>query len=437
MARTITLVGVCLIVLGAVTMAGPAFGFSSLAADRGVYVGTATDPNGLLGVNDNSDTADANIKNSNDQSLLYYLDDNTGAFSSTNAISANVTAFDGSSTALEATVQSADGVNDFIVVMTCGQSNLNTQGYPTVEITANDTDLRVELERTTVNPIDVNCRGGGNGGGGGNNPGAGFTELRVDNVDAYTSPGDDRQTFAFTPSSDLNPGNGLVRIDLNEPHPSAVDYEAEPTYYPDVVLEQGSGSVSYDTDTKELVYDPGSHDDAGSEIIVSVGDYAAYGPSGPHEVTFTRTRTGAEGTADFDVVDTGNTAIESVEVSDVDPNSQPSDGETQAIAFTFGIEPSGSDRLTVDLSNPQGNGVDYTEINWDNREVVVEQGDGEAWYQSDDDAIQYQAADSDGENDRIILQIEGFSTEDSGGPYEVPIYWERPDIQEEGTFKIQ
>ena len=52
---TITKLGVVLVVAGALLMAGPAFGFSSLAADRGVNVDTAENQHALLGVVDSYD----------------------------------------------------------------------------------------------------------------------------------------------------------------------------------------------------------------------------------------------------------------------------------------------------------------------------------------------------------------------------------------------
>lgn len=411
-------------------LVGPTFGFSSIAADRGIQITTMDDPNGYLGIVDNSDSPDSNIQNRNDESLLYYLNDNSGEFSSAAVISANVISFEGATTGLEARVEADSGSSDFAVIVDCGSSDRKAQGRVTVEMIA-DNGIRVELQRTTENTIDVSCRGGGGG-----NTGRGFDAFRVQDVDSYTSSGDDRQEFAFTPSSKLNTGQGEVRIDLNDPHPDSVNYEGQPTYYPDVSLEQGSGSVSYDSETNEIVYSAGSQDRGGDEIVISVGDYVTYGPSGPHEVTFTRTKTGEQGNTFFDVVDTGNAALESVSVSDVNPNVQPDDGDTQTFAFRFGLEPSGSDLLLIDLSDPQGNGVDYTQINWDGREVVVEQGRGSAWYQSDSDEIRYQAADGDTNGDQIILRIEGYSTADNGGPYEVPVYWERPDTEEIDTFEI-
>ncbi|PCR91385.1 hypothetical protein [Natrinema ejinorense] len=432
MTRIWTIVAVGLITVGVITMAGPTFGFSSLAADRGVQVTAVDDPNAFLGVVDNSGSTDADIGNSNDESSLYYLNDNAGEFSSASAISADVTGFNGEATSLNARVEADSGTDDYVVTVDCGSSNRKGDGTVTVDIVAAD-GIRVEMERTTAETISVNCRGGGNG-----KTGDGFDNLRVGDVDAYTSPGDDRQEFAFTPSSKLNSGNGEVRIDLNDAHPDAVDYEAPPTYYPDVTLTQGSGWVEYDDTTHEIVYHAGSQDKAGNEIRISVGDYAAYEPSGPHEVTFTRTKSGAQGNTFFSVVDTGNTPLENVDVSDVPRDSQYDDGESQTFAFTFGLEPSGSDQLAIDLTEPQNGGVDYSQIDWGGnaRGITVVNGGGSAWYDSDTNEIRYQA-NGDSKGDRVEIRVRGYATDSSGGPYEVPVRWERTGAHESDSFVIE
>ncbi|WIV65764.1 hypothetical protein [Natrialbaceae archaeon AArc-T1-2] len=50
MTRILTVVAVGLIVLGAVAMAGPTFGFSTIASDRGVQVSTAEGEDAYLGM---------------------------------------------------------------------------------------------------------------------------------------------------------------------------------------------------------------------------------------------------------------------------------------------------------------------------------------------------------------------------------------------------
>lgn len=50
MTRMLNVIAVGLIVLGSVAMAGPTFGFSTIAGDRAVSVSTADDPAALLGL---------------------------------------------------------------------------------------------------------------------------------------------------------------------------------------------------------------------------------------------------------------------------------------------------------------------------------------------------------------------------------------------------
>lgn len=243
-------VGVCLIAVGAVLVAGPAFGFTSLTADRGVQVSTGDDPGGFLGVIDNSDADEANVQNTNDESLLYFLDDNVGAFSSTGAIDVDVVAFDGDPTSLEATVRSDGDAADYAVVVTCGGSNLNTAGTPTIEVVADGDGVDVHLERTTVNSIDVNCRGGG---GGGTGP-AGF---EADDVD----PDGPTQRFRF--NADALPSNGDASIDLTVAQANAgVDYRDVDDG--DLTLVSGRGDLSFDSNV--ITFDGRGNQDGTVEI---------------------------------------------------------------------------------------------------------------------------------------------------------------------------
>lgn len=57
MVRKLTVLGIGLVLLGAVLIVGPTFGFSTIAADRGVSVSTSVN-DGLIGIEDNGVTVD-------------------------------------------------------------------------------------------------------------------------------------------------------------------------------------------------------------------------------------------------------------------------------------------------------------------------------------------------------------------------------------------
>ncbi|USZ71064.1 hypothetical protein [Natronosalvus halobius] len=162
--NAVSKLAVLFVVVGVILLAGPVFGFSTLSADRGVSVSTASDPNGLLGIIDNSGNRSANVSPSgNQRGEIFYVNDSTGLFSASDAdVNADIVSFNGQNTDLEAHVKT-DGTNsDYTVVVTCGTSEFKGQGTVTVQLTASSS-VKIELERTTSAEIDVNCPGGGGG----------------------------------------------------------------------------------------------------------------------------------------------------------------------------------------------------------------------------------------------------------------------------------
>lgn len=178
---SLTKLGLVLVVAGALLMAGPVFGFSTISADRGVSVGTAEDPEALLGIMDNSGTTSADIHPSTGQEGdVFFLNDNAGHFS-VNDISADVLAFNGATTALTASVETADDNNDFVVHVRCGDSTLNDAGQLTVQLTA-ESAISLELKRTTMNQIDVQCSGNSGSGGPTADAGGSYTTYEGENI---------------------------------------------------------------------------------------------------------------------------------------------------------------------------------------------------------------------------------------------------------------
>ncbi|WP_254521418.1 hypothetical protein [Natrinema caseinilyticum] len=393
-------------------MAGPTFGFSSLAADRGVQVDTTNDPMAYLGIVDNSGSVDADIQNSNGNSLLYYLDDNVGVFSSSDMITADVVAFDGSPTGLNATVEPASGSNDYVVSVSCGSSNLNAQGTATVDIVA-DGAARVELQRTTVNQIDVNCRGGGN-------PGSGFNSVSASDVSGFVQPGDERQTFSFVLAGNRKP-NEQIEIDLSDARDNGINYDQ--TFWDgDVRIESGQGSVWTSGDS--IVYQVSSQDKRGGEIVISAGSYATDGNGGPYEASFTRVDTGEIGTDQFQIDGPagGGDPFLDVTAEGVPPNAGSS-GERQTFRFEPGQQITAYEEVRIDLSEAQGNGVDYT---WDTR---VETGSGSVWRSGE--TLVYQVDPNDYAGEEIVVSIALADTAASGGPYDVA--FTRTDTGDMGT----
>ncbi|MCW8172254.1 hypothetical protein D8S78_05460 [Natrialba swarupiae] len=67
-----TKLGLVFLVVGALVLAGPVYGFSSIAADRGVHLSTAADENAALGVS----SSDGSIDGDSDEAEIVTLQNN-------------------------------------------------------------------------------------------------------------------------------------------------------------------------------------------------------------------------------------------------------------------------------------------------------------------------------------------------------------------------
>lgn len=271
--RSLRNVGIALAVLGAVVLLSPTLGFQTLEADRSVTADTASDPNALLGVIDNSDTAEADVT-TDSSGVPYLLDDNHGAFD-VDEVTATAVAFDGQPTNLQANVTGDPGTNDFRLEVSCGNSALDGSGTLTVAIDAADS-VSIGLERTTNQPVSVDCR---------SESGTGFTGTGATSIYSQETS----QTFTFTPGGQL-PSDATVVIDLSGPQNGAVDYSSA------TVVDAGGGSATFE-DSSTLVYTPDAT--SSGEVSIEVDGVQTEQDISGYSVEFVRTDTYATGQANF------------------------------------------------------------------------------------------------------------------------------------------
>lgn len=279
---SITTLAVLFVLAGAMLLAGPAFGFSTLDADRGVSASTADDPNAYLGVIDNSAASGADVHPRNDRrGEVFYLNDNADAFDAS-SIEATAVAFDGGATNLQATVETASGGNDYVIAVRCGGSTRNNaDGTLEVDVTA-EGSLGVELTRTTSQPISVNCRGGG-----------GFASVTASDLVSFAGP-DAEQTITFEPDARLGNGDRVV-VDLSEPHAGVLNYsEATVTG----VSPGNAGSATFVADDRVEFTAQGSVNGQ-VELTIEGIQIEEQFSSYQYAVGFERTDTGATDSAQF------------------------------------------------------------------------------------------------------------------------------------------
>ena len=393
--------GVAFLLLGAALLASPTFGFETIAADRTTDVSTAGDSTALLAFEQTTES----IAGRQDTATAFYLRNNadeTLQLSVQNTIAASgdvQIANDGSGTI-------APGEATQVVVECNGGGSSGTTTVTTTVTQAVGSTMTI-ADASSTTTIDYTCSGN-------SNPGQGFQSVSVSDVSHYTSPGDERQTVQFVLGRGLQ-SQSTVRIDLSAAHPDGVDY-TRTNWNTDVQVLQGAGSISSVSENGVIEYQTGQGNDrdrSGATIELSIGSYLTTTAGGPFQATITRNDRGQSGTANFYVVDDGSSPPPP-SAENVGSAVSPGD-ERQTFTFTPGAD-FNSGQLRIDLSNAQGNGVDYMADYWP--DLQVESGSGSVWYEQSTHEIVYQnGGESAGETIRI--SIGDYGTDATGGPYTV------------------
>ncbi|MFU8868488.1 hypothetical protein [Natronococcus sp.] len=123
--------------------------------------------------------------------------------------------------------------------------------------------------------------------------------------------------------------------------------------------------------------------------------------------------------------------FDTVSASDVSEFTGPGD-ERQRFRFTLAGNRQPYEEVEIDLSDPHGDGVDYTETFWDEDTLEVVEGSGEVW--DGGESVVYQVAPQDGHDDEIVLEVGGYATDGDGGPYDVA--FTRTETDDVGTAQF-
>ena len=162
MSRLVITLGSLFIVVGAALFAGPMYGFTSLAADRGVQVSTATGEDAYVGIV----PVDGDIESPSDEAQIATIRNNVGADITT--LEADVT-FSSGGGDLEATVPDRIAAGDTAAVtVTCaGQGGQRGTETTTVDlvITKASTDDVTVTDMVVQATLTYDCNPGNPGGG--------------------------------------------------------------------------------------------------------------------------------------------------------------------------------------------------------------------------------------------------------------------------------
>lgn len=149
--------GVVLVVAGALLLAGPVFGFTSMAADRGVNVGTAATDSALLAIESTGDTPD----NQNDAVVINITNNANERFDPLST-QADIVEDTGNALAI------SDGFDSTLdpdattgLELTCSGGG---EGNATVEVTADAEGSSISIHRVTYShTFSYSCTGSGGG----------------------------------------------------------------------------------------------------------------------------------------------------------------------------------------------------------------------------------------------------------------------------------
>ncbi|WP_306054100.1 PKD domain-containing protein [Natronococcus wangiae] len=154
--NTLSKIAILIIVSGAVLLAVPAFGFTSLVADRGVSVATADNANALLEIEETGETPD----NQNDVDVIEITNSAEQDFET---LATNVT-LDDSDGALAISNDFATSLNDTETTgleLTCEGGGSGTATV-TIEAEAIGPTIQIQNANTSYT-FDYSCTGGGSG----------------------------------------------------------------------------------------------------------------------------------------------------------------------------------------------------------------------------------------------------------------------------------
>lgn len=257
---SITTVAIVFVLAGAMLLAGPVFGFTTLVADRGMQVDTADDESALLGM---TAAEEPTIERTETQTDIATLGNNFGSQLTDLDVRVELDTTDltwDDSTVPE-TLANGSTVD---LRLECTQESGGITGTAEADVIVDRASTgTVAVEGVSLRSIQVeyDCRPGGGQGPGGN----GFTTRSASSL--FASSGQpQQQTFTFQTDGTLG-SQETVEIDLSTPQAGIVDYSGATVADVDGSGSGNVGSAELVGDDL-LVFDPNGNVD--QEVTITV-----------------------------------------------------------------------------------------------------------------------------------------------------------------------
>lgn len=283
---------VAVILVGAVLLAGPSFGFSSIAADRPMSVETAPEENALLGINATDETVTVS-GNDDTPTEIGTVSNNLDQVATISVAVEHIP--NGSDDILQAGPFADDVSPGDSTAATAECADSTTLGVEDVVFRAQAEGSSVEVTNATFTAsIDIQC-----GQGGGNVDSSGLAGVSVSNLtDGETGQ---NQTIEFGLTNDLAAGESVGVTLQKVDHKHRLDYDGT------VAKTDGPGEVNATVSGQnyELEFVANESIAAGETVTITVTGVDATGKNAasqaPYDATFSRSDNANEETTTFDV----------------------------------------------------------------------------------------------------------------------------------------
>lgn len=283
MGRPLVITAVGLIVLGTAIIAGPSFGFSTIAGDRSVTVTTADDPNAHLGIEEVY--SGQTITSGDAQSLIRLtnqFDQPLGGTDGTidvEIVDVSGDIQDDSALAVDTQPNQLDPGEGGNVDVICVDETIN--GKNTVDVTLRVVEASgqtVSVTNATAGPVtnvEVQCSKT-------EQTQSGLTDVWVSDLDQGSQT--ETQTFEFTLTNDLAEGETVI-VDYKDAN--KIDYTGAAVSIRD---DDGNGSVRF-TDNKNRMFEYVASTGPvpqGTTVVIEITDIDTTGQNagGTYDVEF-------------------------------------------------------------------------------------------------------------------------------------------------------
>ncbi len=247
--------------------------------------------------------------------------------------------------------------------------------------------------------------------------------ISVESIDDVDENEDDQtQEFVFTAETALEEGTN-VSITVSEPNDAGVEYEDAAI---DIAEDTGEASSTDDGDT--LAFEAGEDIAEGQSVTVTVDELTvgqdAAGAFG--DISFTREDNDDTDTGAFEVV-----AENTITADSITNLIEGQDNQEQEFEFTLDGELREGENVSIDVSEQNGNLVDYQNATIDTAGV----GQDGAEINDDGDTIHFTSGKTDGEVSIVIDEID-VKENTVGQVDDIRFTREDSDASDIGSFEI-